>query len=32
MLHGIRSAFDDEFDDVRTLLVEMSVLFDITID
>jgi phosphate transport system protein len=32
MLHGIRSAFDREFDEVRTLLVGMSVLVDTAID
>jgi hypothetical protein len=32
MLHGIRSAFDHEFDEVRTLLVGMSLLLDIAID
>src|SRR4030042_2920136 len=32
MLHGIRSAFDREFDDARTELVGMSVLVDTAID
>ena len=32
MLHGIRSIFDREFDEVRTKLMEMSVLVDAAID
>src|SRR4030043_1038990 len=32
MLHGIRSMFDREFDDVRTALFAMSVLVDTAID
>src|SRR4030042_323567 len=32
MLHGIRSVFDREFDDLRTELVTMSVLVDSAID
>ena len=32
MLHGIRSTFDREFDEVRTALFEMSVLVDTAID
>ena len=32
MLHGIRSTFDREFDEVRSELLEMSVLVDLAID
>jgi phosphate transport system protein len=32
MLHGIRSVFDREFDDLRTKLIAMSVLVDSAID
>lgn len=32
MLHGIRSTFDHEFDEVRTNMIKMSVLVDTAID